>query len=297
MHPNRRTVIQRSSLVTAGLLATSGTTNVAGATSQSEETGRVEGRLTYGGLPVEDITVTFDGQHDTDSTSNGSYEQGLEPGTYTLAVDTDGYVAESAEITVGAGETVTADFDLRREWGPGEGELEVAVIEEGGGSTIDSRVTIYGNGEEHSAIAPGGRVPDNDRWRRGFVVSEGWWEIRASDADGYGDGYDEVYVEADESARSLVELPDDERTIHPDGWVSGTVADEAGEPIPNAMVRFRSDRSTMIERTSEAGEFTVEIPHGQYTLDVSEAGYERLETDVAVRFGRMTDQDVTLEAE
>ncbi|SDJ60062.1 carboxypeptidase regulatory-like domain-containing protein [Natronorubrum texcoconense] len=297
MHSDRRTFIQRSSLVTAGLLATAGTTNAVGATSQSEETGRVEGRLAYGGTPVEDVTVTFDGEHDTDSASNGSYERELVPGTYTLAVDSNGYVADSEEINLEAGETVTADFDLRREWGPDKGELEVAVIEDGGGSTIDSRVTIYGNGEEHSVIAPGGRVPDNDRWRRGFVVAEGWWEVRASDADGYGDGYDEVYVEADESVRSLVELPDDERTIHPDGWVSGTVADESGEPIPNAMVRLKSDRSTMIERTSETGEFTVELPHGQYTLDVSESGYERLETDVAVRFGRVTEQDVTLEAE
>lgn len=63
------------------------------------------------------------------------------------------------------------------------------------------------------------------------------------------------------------------------------------------MVRITDDRSTTIEGTTDAGEFTVELPHGQYALDVSEDGYERFETDVAVRFGRMTEQDVTLEAE
>ncbi len=297
MHADRRTFIQRSSLVTAGLFAAAGSTNVVGAASQPAETGRVEGRLTYGGLPVEDVTVTFDGERDTQSASNGSYDQALEPGTYTLAVDADGYVRDSREIEVESEGAVTADFDLQREWGPGEGELDVAVIEEGGGSTIESRVTVYGNGEEHSVIAPDGRVPDEDRWTRGFVVSEGWWEVRVSDVDGYGDGYDEVYVEADESVRSLVELPTEARTIHGDGWLSGTVTDDDGEPIPNAMVRIKTDRSTMIEPTTEAGEFTVELPHGQYTLDISEDGYERLETDVAVRFGRVTERDVTLEAE
>lgn len=298
MQPTRRTVIQRSSLVTAGLLGTAGTTNATATTpAPSDEAGRVEGTITYGSLPVEQIEVMFDDEYSTETSPNGSYEQELEPGTYVLSVRADGYVDETRKIEVTADETTVANLELEREWGPNEGEFSVYVTEVGGGSTMESRVTIYGNGEEHSVIAPGGTIPDGDLWQRGFVVTEGWWEIRVSGIDGYGDGYDEVYVEAEESTRSRIEVPDEERTIHDNGWVAGTVTDADNKPIPETMVRVAGERSTMITTTAETGKFDAELAHGQYTMDVTADGYESVETDIAVRFGRITERDVTLESQ
>ena len=297
MNSDRRTFIRCSTLATAGLLS-SGSASAAGAAEESAEgTGLVRGRVSYGGFPVEDVAVTVDDGPTIDVAEGGTYERELEPGDYTLAVEGDGYVAERKEATVDAGETTAVDFALEREWGPEEGELEVAVVEPGGGSTLETRVTVFGNGEEHSVLAPGGRIPDGDRWTSGFVVPEGWWEVHAEGVDGYGDGYAEVYVGADEEARALVDLFDEARTIPRRGRVSGTVTDDAGEAVPDATVRLRDDRSTRVEVTDDGGEFAADLAHGRYALEVTADGYERLEREVVVRFGRVTERDVTLEAE
>ena len=297
MHPDRRTFIRLSTLATGGLLGTTGAATAAATGEPADGTGLVRGRISYGGFPVSDVAVTFDDETSVDVEDDGTYERELEPGEYALEVDGDGYAVETKEATVEAGETTTVDFALEREWGPDEGELEVAVVEPGGGSTLETRVTIFGNGEEHSVVAPGGRVPDGDRWTRGFVVPEGWWEVHAEGVDGYGDGYAEVYVGADEEARALVDLFDEERTIPRRGLIEGTVTDADGDPVPDAAVRLRNDRSTRIEPTNEDGEFDAELAHGQYAFEVTKDGYERLETDAVVRFGRVTDRDVTLERE
>ncbi|MXV62507.1 PEGA domain-containing protein [Natronorubrum sp. JWXQ-INN-674] len=299
MQPNRRTFIQRSSLVTAGLLGTASTTNAAGAASvTSEETGHVEGTITYGDHPLADIDVLFSDEYSAETDGSGSYERDLEPGWYTLTVAADGYATETQTIEVTTDETVTVDFGLEREWGPGEGEFDVYVTEVGGGPTLECLVTIYGNGEEHSVVAPGGTIPDGDKWERGFVVPEGWWEIRVSGIDDYGDGYDEVYVEEDGFTRSRIQVPDEDRTIHHNGWVTGTVTDDADEPIPEARVTVIDDTTrtaTTTATTSADGEFTIELDHGEYMMVVEADGYEPGRTDAVVRFGRLTEQHVTLE--
>lgn len=300
MHADRRTFVRRSMVATAGLLAAGSAGAVSAADEPADGMGRVQGHLRYGGVPVADgadIAVAFDDGASLDASDGGRYERDLEPGSYTLTVDADGYATETEDVTVEAGETTTADFDLEREWGPAEGELEVAVVEPGGGSTLETRVTIFGDGAEHSAVAPGGRLPDGDRWTRGFEVPEGWWEVHAAGVDGYGDGFAEVYVAADESVRALVELSDEERTIARRGQVTGTVTDGDGQPIPDATVRLRGDRSTSVETTTEDGTFVADLAHGQYALEAFADGHERVETTVAVRFGRITERDVTLEAE
>ncbi|QSW99383.1 carboxypeptidase-like regulatory domain-containing protein [Haloterrigena alkaliphila] len=296
MNSNRRRFLQRSSLVTAGLLTATGTANADARRSGSAATGRVAGTITYGPQPVADVTVTLDGERGTKTEENGSFELDVGPGTYALAARADGYADETREIEVTADETTRVDLRLDREWGPGEGELEVAVVEPGGGSTLESRVTIYGNGEEHSTIAPAGSIPDGDHWNRGFAVAEGWWEVRASAVDGYGDGYAEVYVDPDATTLAIVEGTEEDRQIHRNGWVDGIITDADGRPVPDAVVRFLDDRSTMITMSSDDGRFEAELAHGQYAMDVDADGYERAETDVAVRFGRITTRDVTLES-
>lgn len=300
MYVDRRTFVRRSTVATAGLLAHGSVGAVSAADEPADGTGRVQGRLRYGGVPVADgadIAVAFDDGASVDASDSGRYERDLEPGRYALTVDGDGYAAETTEATVEAGETTTVDFDLERQWGPGEGELEVAIVEPGGGSTLETRVTIFGDDAEHSAVAPGGRLPDGDRWTRGFDVPEGWWELHAAGVDGYGDGFAEVYVPADGSVRALVELSDEERTIARRGRVTGTITDGDGAPVPDATVRLHDERSTSVETTDADGAFAADLAHGQYALEAFKDGYERVETDVAVRFGRITERDVTLEAE
>lgn len=298
MDSDRRTFMRHSTVATVGLFGTVGATSAAAADEPADGMGRIEGRLEYGGSPVETVSVAFDDDTSVNAADDGTYQRELEPGSYTLTVDGDGYVAESREIEVGDGETATVDFDLRREWGPEEGELEVIVDEPGGESTVETRARIFGNGREYSTIVPDGWFPDGDRWTRGFVLPEGWWEIHAAGVDGYGDGYEEVYVEADGDAQvAVVELSSEDRTIPRRGLVRGTVTDVLGDPIPDAAVRLHSDRSTWLDTTDADGEFSAELAHGQYELDVFGDGYERVEQSVTVQFGRVTERDVTLEAE
>ncbi|OVE84820.1 carboxypeptidase-like regulatory domain-containing protein [Natronolimnobius baerhuensis] len=297
MHANRRTFIRRSTAATAGLFAVAGATATATADEPADGMALVEGRLRYGDIPARDVTLAFDEETSTETASNGRYEQELEPGTYTVTVDEGGYVADSEEIELEAGDTTSVNFDLEREWGPEEGEIEVAIVEPGGGSTLESRVTLFGNGETHSAIAPDGWVPDGDYWTRGFVVPEGWWEVHAEGVDGFGDGYEEVYVEPNKTVRAVVELGSEPRPISKNSLITGTITDEDDEPISDAMVRLRDDTSTMIERVDTDGQFELEHDPGQYTLEVFADGYDRAETDVVARFGRMVEPEITLEAD
>ncbi|NGM69901.1 carboxypeptidase regulatory-like domain-containing protein [Natronolimnobius sp. AArcel1] len=297
MHANRRTFIRRSSAATAGLFGVAAATPTATADEPADDMALVEGQLRYGESPAGDVTVAFDEDTSTETASNGRYDQELEPGTYTVAVDEGGYVADTEEIELEAGDTTSVTFDLEREWGPEEGEIEVAIVEPGGGSTLESRVTIFGNGETHSVVAPNGRLPDGERWTTGLVVPEGWWEIHVEGVEGYGDGYEEVYVEAGEDVRALIDLAEQPRPISKTALVSGEITDEDGDPVDDATVRLRGERSTRVETTDEDGEFDAKLEHGQYTLDVFADGYDRAETDVVARFGRMVEPEITLETD
>lgn len=289
MQPTRRTVLQRSSLVAAGLLATPST--VSARVTDSAATGHLEGTVTHFGQPVEDALVRVDDATSTVTDEDGAFSADLEPGTYTGSVTADGYTPVTRAFDVVAGSRTTMNVSLDRAWGPDTGKLDVAVTEAGGGETIPCEITLFGD-ETESLFAPRGGVPDGENLERPFEVSEGWWEIRASNVDGYSDGYEEVYVEAGETEFAWVQLTEGDDEIPETGQIDGRVTDERGTGIDGATVRLGG--STI---STDDGTFECELAHGRHELTVTAPGYEDKNGDVQVKFGRTTALTVVLESQ
>lgn len=301
MPGTRRGLLKRTGPTVIGLFGTTayGTSSVGATDDEPDDgddadSGRVRGTITHFGAPVADATVALSPGPGTETDEDGSYELEFESGAETdggveLAVRADGYVDATRPIpAVGTG-TRTVDVSLAREWGPGTGELQVYATPIGGGPTIPCRVTVYGD-EEYDADAPEGSIPDGDAWRRGFRVSEGWWEVRVSDAAGYGDGATEVYVGDDERTVAHVELEEGDDEIPSTGRVRGTVVDERGEPVDDATVRIAGEPVSV-----DDGTFDVDIDHGRHPVVATADGYDTLRGSVLAKFGRTTELTVPLD--
>ncbi|WP_440765030.1 carboxypeptidase-like regulatory domain-containing protein [Natronorubrum sp. DTA7] len=122
-------------------------------------------------------------------------------------------------------------------------------------------------------------------------MNEGWWEIHVSNADGYADGYEEVYVEAGDDTLGWVELTEGENEIPTTGQVDGTVEDVHGTAITGATITV-DDHPTVA--TDENGAFNLELGHGTHTIEIDADGYESVSGDIGVKFARTSELSVAL---
>ncbi|MFP8954155.1 carboxypeptidase-like regulatory domain-containing protein [Natrialbaceae archaeon A-arb3/5] len=289
MRHNRRTILRRAGLAGAALLGGAGTVGTTGVVAEFDG-GRLRGTITHFGEPVEDAEISVEGDSET-TDEDGAYELEAEPGRTDLVVDADGYAEWTRRVDLAAGETETVDASLYRTWGDDTGELQVYATPVGGGETIPCHIRVYGD-EEYYATTREGAVPDNYDWERGFRVSEGWWEVRVTDAAGYSDGYAEVYVDAGETELAWAELKDGSERISSVGTVRGTVMDERGNAVDGATVRL-GDESVPVD---ENGAFETTLEHGRHPVRADADGYETRYGTVVVKFGRTSDLTVTLES-
>ncbi|WP_440771643.1 carboxypeptidase regulatory-like domain-containing protein [Natronorubrum sp. DTA28] len=290
MQPTRRTVIHRSSLLATGLLGTTRTVTADG--RESTATGHLEGTVTHFGQPVEDALLRVDEKTSTGTDEDGDFSQELQPGTYTSSVTADGYAPVTREVDVVADSRTTMDVSLDQAWGPDTGQLDVAVTETGGGDTIPCEITLFGD-ETNTLFAPLGAVPDGENWESPFRVSEGWWEVRASNIDGYSDGYKKVYVEPGETEFAWVQLTEGDEEISDTGRIEGTVTDERGNRIDDATVFVDGEQLAV----TETGAFEVDLEHGRHQIETRAAGYESIAEVTLVKFGRTTELTIALESQ
>ncbi|MWV40164.1 carboxypeptidase regulatory-like domain-containing protein [Natrialba sp. INN-245] len=289
MRYERRTLLKGSTLAGASVLGLPAT--VASRRAAADAENRVTGTVSYFGEPVEDAVVSLEGVDET-TDEDGRYRVATDANEARLAVEASGYAEWSREIDFADDEAVTVNASLRRAWGDETGELRVYATEPEGGSGIPCRITAYGD-EVYQADAPEGGIPDSGSWDRGLRVSEGWWEVRITDAAGYDDGYDEVYVEAGETELAWAKLEEGDATIPGTGRVFGRVVDEQTQPVENATVRIDGERVPV----DDDGTFDVDREHGQHAVEAEAPGYRPLRGGVLVRFGRETELIVPLESE
>jgi hypothetical protein len=287
MSTHRRAFLRRTLLVGSGLVGAA--TSASAADPDATADARIEGTVRHFGAPVADATVTIDGVTSTRTDDTGTYGLALAPGEYDLGVAAPGYASRAGAIDVPNGGTVTREFDLEREWGPGIGELEVSATPAGGGRTIPCEINVFGD-ERYGVTAPRGSVPDNETWGKGFEVSEGWWEILVTNAEGYSDGYQQVLVEDGDPAFGWVQLADGTERIPETGTLTGSVVDETGAAIESATVRTDGVRAS----TGSDGTFELDLEHGKHRIAATAAGYERVAGTVQVKFGRTTELTVGL---
>ncbi|MDF9746089.1 carboxypeptidase-like regulatory domain-containing protein [Natrinema salsiterrestre] len=295
MSNHRRTFLRRTALLGSGLAgAATGTATADSGAADLDATAsaRIEGTVRHFGAPVADATVRIDSETSTVTDETGTYSVVVESGEYVLEVTAPGYASRSSSVRTRDGETVTRDVRLERKWGPGTGELEVSATPAGGGKTIPCEIDVFGD-ERYGVTASRGSVPDNETWGKGFEVSEGWWEILVTSAEGYSDGYGQVLVEDGETAFGWVQLAEGDDGIPETGTIAGSVVDETGTAIDDATVRTNGVQTS----TGGDGAFERELEHGHHRIAVSAAGYERVAGGVQVKFGRTTELTVALRSE
>ncbi|WP_226007201.1 carboxypeptidase-like regulatory domain-containing protein [Natrinema salinisoli] len=292
MSNHRRTFLRRTALLGSGLAGAATGTAAAdpgAADLDATASARIEGTVRHFGAPVTDATVRIDSETSTVTDDTGQYALAVENGEYGLEVTAPGYASRSISVRARDGETVTRDVRLEREWGPGTGELEVSATPVGGGRTIPCEIDVFGD-ERYGITASRGSVPDNETRGKGFEVSEGWWEILVTSAEGYSDGYGQVLVEDGETAFGWVQLAEGDDEIPETGTIGGTVVDESGTAVVDATVRADSVQTS----TGGDGAFELELEHGRHRIVASAAGYERVAGDVQVKFGRTTELTAAL---
>jgi len=86
------------------------------------------------GQPISGATVTVVGVGSVTTDSNGYYEITVNPGTYTVKAEANGYYNQTKTVTVGDGETVREDFRLQPV--PSSPGFKVAVIGDVAGNIV-----------------------------------------------------------------------------------------------------------------------------------------------------------------
>lgn len=221
----------------------------------------------------------------------GAFALEAPTGAYTASVTADGYAPITRDLELLAGATTSMEVSLERAWGPETGGLDVAVTGAGGGETIPCEITLFGD-ETERVTAPEGAIPDGETWTDPLTVSEGWWELRVSNAEGYGDGTEEVYVPPGETAFAWVELAHGDEEIPETGRLEGRVVDDSGAVVDDPTVRVNGDPVSI----DDAGRFERELPHGRHEITASAPGYGETTDEVPVKFGRTTEWTVVLES-
>lgn len=230
------------------------------------EVGAVAGTVAdaESGEPVADagVTVTGDGGEIAggDRTgAEGGYEvAGLEPATYTVTVEADGYASESRQTTVKAGQTTTEDFALEgaaaegggdgdAEAGDGEENEDREGAEEDDGAGEDGAAEdgaaedgeagegeTGGDGSGADDDASGDTVAGSDAGADGDGEDDGAGEDDGGVGDG-GAGGDDAEEEDAEGEDETVEAAE---TAEGDGASGGQDAGDAGVSRVAGASRF-----------------------------------------------------------
>lgn len=229
---------------------------------------QIQGKITTAaGLPLEDVSVEVRSGVEvlqTAATSfDGTYQVGVNAGSYTLNFIKPGYQSTALEITLNFGEIRTGISRSLQE----AFALMTGTVEDNLGNQVaDSRIELTGNETGYSA-----RSDDNGSYSISKII-EGPYELSVS-KNGYESITGNIEIESGQTlSRDFIQ------TIL-NGAVEGTVSDLSGNPVTGASVTLNDDEGNGTSAVSDAdGGFAITgLPYGSYTLISGKAGYTESE--------------------
>jgi len=149
-----------------------------GGSQPQPQPGKIYGYVTdqATGQPISGATVTVQGVGSVTTDSSGYYEITVNPGTYTVTAEANGYYSQTKSVTVGDGELVRADFALQPV--PAQPGNKVAVIGDAPGNIITLLQNNGYNVVAYTSVSSFMAHPDPDV----RVVIVNYWDSNNKDA-------------------------------------------------------------------------------------------------------------------
>lgn len=219
--------------------------------------------------------------YEATTNETGGYSIDVPAGNYRVTADSDGYVRDTADVSVDAvGTTTTRDFALMR-----AGVVAGTVTNESGRSVTGASVTVKdGNGNFYSASTDG----DGNY---SVEVPEGTYTVTVDNA-GYAPAVtNDVSVQVGSTTTTDVALSDA-------AIIKGTIVDESGDPVSNASVEAYDSSFEIFQwtETDSQGRYRLEVANGTYTIEATANGYATTTIDgVNATEGNATAREVGLE--
>ena len=212
----------------------------------------------------------------------------LPAGEYSVIASADGYKAEGQpRVKVEAGKNRDIGrINLVKDEAP-QGTFRVVVRSKDQQKPVAKAVVVVSQGEDQRSY-----VTDKNGEARG-QLAEGTYSVRTTPPAGSAFIAPEqdatVTIKRNEQTDAFIDLdrqaeaPEDA----PTGRVTGSIADENGEPVEGTTAKLRGEDGTIIDiNVDENGNFVVEdVPEGKYTLIVTPGEghrtprYERVEVN------------------
>lgn len=236
------------------------------------ETERVQGTITSGGSPVQDVRVTMDyngmeGSYKYEADTDGSGYFGFDvfPGEFRLTVQYKGITVREEELKV---ESAGGPYDLSMEI-PHVPDRTVVVkgIVTDGASPVPGAVIWLMEQETELGIqastGPGGYYEVNF-WPGNHLI--------VALAEGFDAYFNRIAVPETGGIWHNITL---EEEVY---WLNGTVRDQGGAPIEDLTVQFFRANSFMMmnmDTTDSSGDFGIRVPEGPgYLMVVEESSFD-----------------------
>lgn len=223
------------------------------------------------------------GSNTTDAA--GEYSLAYAAGEYSLTVFADGYDVNTTTVTLVEGSN-TADLQLQPT-GP-TGSVAGHVVENDTDEAVaGATVTLY---EGETEVASRYTAPDGS-YRLDHDVGDYQLEVTAY---GYKSATQSVTIEESTTATANFQL--DPKTGSGNGTLWGQITDDHfGDPVPGASIDVMDgDTRVASTTTDEMGEYTVEVPAGEYDLVVTAPDYTTTQMSVEVFDGAFVETSLSL---
>jgi hypothetical protein len=268
----------------------------------------IQGRISFAGppthaIPLSAVTLHIEALTQQATTEkpfhpepDGHYRRELATGTYRVTAEAKGYqTAQSGPRVVIAGKYTVVDLTLVRTTPPTEDLTFVGLVFErlpapkGRSPLPGATVLLRKQGEPMSAALSG--TTNQSGEVRIKVSAAGPYQALARKA-GYEPAGASVDIRAGGPNRTEIELTKTGISRHILTVLVHERRDEFPQPIAgaNVIVNRAAGGQAASGSTDRMGKYTVELPSGNYTVEVSKAGFETASVQAVIR-----DQDVSRE--